>query len=655
MPECGAAALGSVLGYFGRMEPLEKLRIECGVSRNGSNALNIVKAARRYGLVAKGRRTDIEGLFRLPLPAILFWNFNHFVVLEGFSRDFVYLNDPATGPRRITYDELDASYTGIALTFEPGPDFRPGREQPSLYSLLRQRLAGAEWGLAYVAFVSLALVIPGIVAPAFTRIFVDDILLAGNRHWLGPLILGMILTMLVQGGLTWIQQTYLLRLYRRLGRAHSGRFFWHLLHLPLDFYAQRYGGEVANRLQLNDSVASLLSGELATAVFNGVTMLFFAAVMVAYSPLLAAVGIVSALLNLAFLRWMSRSRIDDNARLLQEQGKVIAATLMGLRSMETVKAGGGEDDLFIRLTGHHAHAVNAEQSLDISAGALAAVPTFLHRLTTAAVLALGGMQVLDGRLTLSDVTFGYSRLEPPLIESFSLHVEPASRVAVVGSSGSGKSTLAMLIAGLYRPWSGEILFDGKRREDIPREVWTQSVAMVHQTPRLFQGTIRDNLTLWDPTVPEERIIQAAKDACIHDDIMGRPGGYSGIVEEGGRNFSGGQRQRLDIARALVNDPSILILDEATSALDPVVEKAIDDNLRRRGCTCIIISHRLSTIRDCDEIIVLDRGRVAQRGTHEELKNQDGPYLRLIAAGRPNSSMLESPAVDDKNFSGLSAG
>jgi len=340
-PECGAAALGSVLGYFGRMEPLEKLRIECGVSRNGSNALNIVKAARRYGLVAKGRRTDIEGLFRLPLPAILFWNFNHFVVLEGFSRDFVYLNDPATGPRRITYDELDASYTGIALTFELGPDFRPGREQPSLYSLLRQRLAGAEWGLAYVAFVSLALVIPGIVAPAFTRIFVDDILLAGNRHWLGPLILGMILTMLVQGGLTWIQQTYLLRLYRRLGRAHSGRFFWHLLHLPLDFYAQRYGGEVANRLQLNDSVASLLSGELATAVFNGVTMLFFAAVMVAYSPLLAAVGIVSALLNLAFLRWMSRSRIDDNARLLQEQGKVIAATLMGLRSMETVKAGGG--------------------------------------------------------------------------------------------------------------------------------------------------------------------------------------------------------------------------------------------------------------------------------------------------------------------------
>jgi NHLM bacteriocin system ABC transporter peptidase/ATP-binding protein len=699
--ECGAAALATVLGYHGRFVPLEELRVACGVSRDGTKASNVLKAARQYGLKGKGFSKEPEDLLDLPLPLIVFWDFNHFVVVEGFGRGGrVYLNDPAFGPRVVTAAEFGESFTGVVLVFEPGPEFRKGGARRGLVRPLARRLAGARAGLLFVLLASLALAGPGLLTPVFTRVFVDYYLVAHMTGWLRPLLLGMALAALVRAGLTWVQQQALLRLETRLALTSSYRFFRHVLRLPMEFFAQRYGGEIGDRVELNDHVAQLLSGELANALLNAFMALLYAALMFYYDPVLTLVGLGVAGLNVLALRFVARRRVDVYQRLLQERGKLVGTSLGGLQTVETLKATGAESDYFARWAGHLAKVLTADQTLGLATMLLAAVPPFLTALNTAAILGVGALRVMDGHLTigmlvafqslmtslmtpvnelvklggslqevegelgrlddvlryepdpelredgqpadgdgpvklsgqleLRHVTFGYSRLEPPLIQDFSLAMRPGARVAVVGLSASGKSTLAKLVCGLYRPWQGEVLLDGRPRAAVHRAALTNSLALVDQDFFLVEGTVRELLTLWDETVQEAQVVQAAKDACIHEDIAARPGGYDSRVEEGGANFSGGQRQRLEIARALVGNPTLLVLDEATSALDPITEKAIDESLRRRGCTCLIVAHRLSTIRDCDEIIVLERGRVAQRGTHDALCASEGLYRQLIA-------------------------
>ncbi|MGB8645074.1 MAG: NHLP family bacteriocin export ABC transporter peptidase/permease/ATPase subunit [Anaerolineae bacterium] len=695
--ECGAAALAIILRYHGKLLPLVELRITCGVSRDGSKASNIVRAARQHGLIARGYRKEPEGLVKLRPPFIIHWNFNHFLVVEGFGKDRVYLNDPAQGPRTVSYEELDRAFTGVVLTFEPGPQFVKSREQQSTLAALRKRLKGSERGLVYVVLAGLALVIPGLAIPTFSQIFVDQILIGGLRDWIAPLFIGLGLTAVMRGALTYLQQYYLVRLQTKLGLTTSAQFFWHILHLPIDFFNQRYAGEIGARVALNDKVAELLSGRLATNAVNLVMAVFYALLMFQYNTFLTLIGIAMALVNLVALRYVSRRRVDENQKLLQQRGKVLGTSMSGLQLIETLKATGAESDFFARWAGYYAQSVTAQQDLALSSQLLSAVPPLLSLLTTAIILTAGGLQVMDGYMTVGmlvafqslmasfsapinqmvdlgaqlqeaegnmkrlddiqrnktisqserhseaelaevklsglvefrNVTFGYSRFDPPLVQDFNLTIKPGARVALVGSSGSGKSTLARLAAGLYEPWSGDILFDGKPRHQFARRLITNSLAMVDQDIFLFKGTPMDNLTLWDQTIPREHVFQAAKDAAIHNDIAERSDGYESTIEEGGRNLSGGQRQRLEIARALADNPSILILDEAMSALDPLTEKEIDDNLRRRGCTCLIIAHRLSTIRDCDEIIVLDRGRVVQRGAHADMMRSGGPYAQLI--------------------------
>ncbi|HVG09672.1 MAG TPA: NHLP family bacteriocin export ABC transporter peptidase/permease/ATPase subunit [Thermoanaerobaculia bacterium] len=703
--ECGAAALAIVLAHFGRWVPLEELRIACGVSRDGSKASNIIKAARQYGLEAKGFKHEPKNLRTLNPPAILHWNFNHFVVLDGFHKGRVRLNDPAIGPKVVTEEELDQAFTGVVLTFKAAPGFERQGDPPRLLPALQRRLAGSQAALLFVLLAGLALVIPGLAVPVFSKVFVDSVLLEGRQDWLRPLLLAMGSTALLLGALTWLQQSYLLRLETRMAVGASSRFLWHVLRLPVEFFSQRYAGDISARVGINDRVAQLLSRDLATNMLGALMIVFFAAVLFLYDPVLTGIGILIALLNVAALRFVSRKRVDGNRRFLQDQGKMMGTALGGLQTIETLKATGSESDLFARWAGYQAKVVNARQDLERYTQLLDAVPPLLGAVNTALILGIGGLRVMNGTLSvggllafqllmasfmgpinrlvslggrlqmvegdmnrlddvlryrvdesaglaaeesvppdepvklagwleLRDVSFGYSRLDPPLIEGLSLTVRPGARIALVGGSGSGKSTVARLVTGLHKPWSGEILFDGRSRsarQGIPPRVLANSLAAVDQSLFLFKGTVRENLTLWDSTVPLPEVIAAARDAGIHEEIASRPGGYDSPVEEGGANWSGGQRQRLEIARALMGRPSILILDEATSALDPTTEQLIDASLRRRGCTCLIIAHRLSTIRDADEILVLERGKVVQRGTHEELRGVEGPYSRLIQA------------------------
>ncbi|ARV58815.1 NHLP family bacteriocin export ABC transporter peptidase/permease/ATPase subunit [Nostocales cyanobacterium HT-58-2] len=705
--ECGAAALGIILGYFGRNVPLPELRRECGVSRDGSKASNVLKAARLYGLEAKGFKKPLEALKDFRPPYIVFWNFNHFLVVEGFSQNRVYLNDPASGRRSVSLEEFDQAYTGVVLLMERGSEFKKGGKKKSIVSALSSRLQSSRGAIIFCLLAGLLLTIPRLAVPAFTQVFVDEILVENRTDWLRPLLLGMLFAAVSQGLLARMRLFYLRRLMVKLSVSMSGQFLWHTLRLPIGFYAQRFTGEISSRNELNDKVADVLSGQLATTVIDTLMIVFYAAIMIVYDWVLTSIAIMFAVFNFFALQFLSRSRVDANMKVAQENGKVAGVAIGGIQSMETVKASGLEFDLFSKFTGYYAKMLNAQQELALPTQVLSTLPKFLTALATTSILVIGGFRVMNGSLSigmlvayqtltteflnpvnnlvnfgstmqeleadlnrlddvlqnptdsesdrsasiqnvsvhtvredsfqlvgyveLRNISFGYSRLEPPLIENLNVTLKPGQRVAFVGGSGSGKSTVAKLVTGLYSPWGGEILFDGIPRSQVPRSVLANSLAMVEQDIFLFAGTVRENLTLWDSTVTEEDLVQACKDAVIHDLILNMPGGYDAQILEGGTNMSGGQRQRLEIARALVRNPAVLVLDEATSALDAETELIIDRNLRRRGCSCIVVAHRLSTIRDCDEIIVLERGKVVQRGTHDQLRHLGGMYAHLTSS------------------------
>ena len=710
--ECGAAALGIVLEYHGRYIPLDVLRDDCGVSRDGSNALYIKQAAKRYGLESKAGRKSAEGIRTWRPPFIVFWQWNHFLVVEGFGLGKVYINDPASGRRTMGFEEFKEGYTGIGLTFERGPSFVKQGRRPSIFRGLARRLATSRAAIVFVVVAGLALVIPNLVTAAFQRVFMDEILIQGHHNWLKPLLIAMVLTAVLRIAAAALQQLYLTRLEVKLTLEESLKFLTHVLRLPLTFFQRRYTGDIVARVASTARVAHLLSGELATTAVSLLTLVAYVAVMLPYEPLLAMVGVAISSLNLVALKMFGRWRTDQNRVIEQIRGRLVAGIMGAVQIVESIKATGSESEMLVRWTGDQARMINAEQTLGVYDALLFVIPPLLGGLTTIVVLGLGGYQVmvgglsigvllalqallagfnqpfidmarlgadvqelradldriddvrnrpvdwvfaperqimatpgpgeevkatfnrhrLSGHLEFRGVTFGYNRtVEDPLIQEFSFVAAPGQRIALVGGSGSGKSTIGQLATGLYQPWSGEILYDGHPLAEYSREVFVNSVELVDSEICLFEGTVRDNLTLWDDYIPMDRLTHAGVEAAIHRDLLQRRGGYGANVGEAGRNFSGGQRQRLQIARALVREPSLLVLDEATSALDPKTERIVDDNLRRRGCTCLIIAHRLTTIRDCDEIIVLNAGRVVQRGTHDELiSDSAGEYARLLS-------------------------
>ncbi|MEM0921717.1 MAG: NHLP family bacteriocin export ABC transporter peptidase/permease/ATPase subunit [Pseudomonadota bacterium] len=700
--ECGAAALAMVLGRFGRFAPLDELRALCGVSRDGSKASSLLRAARKFGLDARGLKAEPRHLPDLDYPLIAFVNFNHFLVLEGATNKKVWINDPASGKRTETMEEFEEGFTGVVLTFSRGPEFKRGDTRPGLVSSLAGRFAGVAPALWFVFLVSLALVIPGIIVPVFSLIFVDYVLVRALDDWLAPLLIGMGITAVVRFILLELQSQTLLRAGTEMTLRTADTLVWKMLRLPISFFDQRFAGEIADRVNLNENLAGLLTGDLASAAVNMLMALFFLAAMMVYYPPLAAVVAVLALLNVVVLLLSARVMSDRYRRLSIDNGKFSGARVAGLKDMETFKASGSEDLLFGRWLGLYANVVNGGQEVARLSAWIAPIPGLISAAITAAVLIGGGFAIMAGDLTigglvafqslaasfagpvaalagfgaqmqeirsytqrlddilaqdldvrfseaantaapqpgdplprgaveLRDVSFGYAPLEPPLIDGLNLSLAPGARVALVGASGSGKSTVGKLIGGLEQPRDGQVLIDGRSPLDWPREALATRLAYIRQDVVLFEGTVRENLCLWDRTIPEADMIRAAHDAQIHASIAARPGGYDAVISEGGGNFSGGEKQRIEIARALSTNPSVIILDEATSALDPISELGVMEAIRRRGATCIVIAHRLSAIRDCDEIVVLDRGQVAERGRHQDLMGSGGLYAHLLEA------------------------
>ena len=699
--ECGAAALAMVMAYYDKWVPLEQVRLDCGVSRDGSSAKNILIAARSYGFEAQGYRCEVDSLRQeVALPCIIHWNFNHFVVLDGFRGRYAYINDPARGEVKVPMEEFDNAFTGVCLQITPGPDFKPGGKPKSTLEFARKRLKGAGVAVAFVLLSTVISYLFGIINPIFSRFFMDRLLTGENRELLMPFVGLMAVLGVAQVTVAWVQAIYSRKIDGKMSVVGSSEYMWKILRMPMEFFSQRMAGDILQRQNTNATIAGTLVNTFTPLLLNTIMMVFYLVVMIKLSPLLTLIGIVTIVVNLLVSQIISRKRVNITRVQMRDAGKLASATVSGIQMVETIKASGAENGYFQKWAGYQASVNTQKVKYARLNQYLGAIPTVLSVIASSAVMVIGVGLTMSGKFTLgaimtfqgflssfmspamtlvsagqtiqemrtdmervedvmqypadpsfSDtpleedadysklsgevelrhVTFGYSRLGKPLIEDFSMHMKPGSRVAFVGTSGCGKSTLAKLISGLYQPWSGEILFDGKPISTIDRSVFTGSVAVVDQDIVLFEDTIANNIKMWDESIEDFEMILAARDAQIYNDIMAREGGFYGMLTEGGKDLSGGQRQRIEIARVLAQDPSVIIMDEATSALDAKTEYELVKAVKDRGITCIVIAHRLSTIRDCDEIIVLNKGKVVERGTHDELYAKGGYYTELIAS------------------------
>lgn len=698
MLECGAACFAMIMGYYGKWVTLEQARVDCGVSRDGSSAKNIMRAARGYGMEVHAYKLEPEALLKEgPFPCMIHWGFNHFVVLDGFHGNKAVLNDPARGRIVASWEEFDREFTGVCMTMAPGPDFVPEGARKNVWKYAGERIKGTGSSTIFVALTTVIIAFLGILQPIFNQIFLDRLLTGTNKDWLFGflVVLGVYSGVLVL--MSWINAIYGLKIQGKISAVGNSSYLWKILRLPMQFFDQRLPGDLVERQSTNASIAGDLVNTFGPLVINSWMMVFYLVLMLRRSLFLTLIGVGSLAINLLVSGWISQRRVNIQRVQMRDQSKFSSAVVTGIDMIETIKASGVEKGYFARLSGYQASVNEGETRFAKFNQWLEIIPRLCGALANLAVLGYGMDLVLNGEMTLGmimafqgflnaftapatsmvsagqslqemltqmervddvmnyendawfqereiidrqeklsgqielkNVTFGYSRFAAPVIENFSMKVNAGEKIAIVGASGCGKSTLVKLLTGLSNAWSGEILFDGIEISKMDRDIFTASVSVVDQEVILFDDTIANNISMWDDTMEDGDIITAAKDAQIHEDIR-KAGGYQNKIQEEGRDLSGGQRQRLEIARALAKNPSICILDEATSALDAKTEYEVVNAISKRGITCIVVAHRLSTIRDCDEIIVLDQGQIVESGTHEELMKLDGFYKLLITS------------------------
>lgn len=698
--ECGAAALSIILGYYKCFVTLEELRIACGVSRDGSNASNMMKAAEHYGLDTRAYKKEVEDLYSLKPPYIIFWEFNHFVVVDHMAKKEVFINDPALGPRSVSIKEFSNSFTGIVMVFRPNEKFQKRGSPPSVIDALKKRLKNIRPIFLYLSIVQFSILIPTLAMASLSHTFIDKVFTDKNPNWIAGLIAGMIASAIFSSILIWFQETCLYKLKAFLSIVLSNNFFNYILKLPINFYQQRSSGDIAWRIQLNDIVIDQITQKIARAFLNAALVLIYAIIMLICDWIAACTVIIGGLLNVLLLIYINRSRSNAMARLIQKYLHMTGFAVNGLQNMETIKSLGLENDFFSKWAGHNSEWISAHQDFDQKNNVLQTLSPFFNTLTKSSLICVGAFLIMKGEMSIGalvgiqivaqrfldplnelvqlgqttqevkvnlqrlddslenrkdelfeetptttkpidnvvklkcslemkNVTFGYNRIASPFIDNFNLNLEPKKVIALVGHTGCGKSTIAKLALGLFHPWNGTITYDGYKRKELPQYLIHNSISFVDQDILLFSASIKDNITLWNSAITDKDIVEAAKDACIHERILMIEEGYNYILEEGGLNLSGGERQRIEIARALATNPSLLILDEATSSLDSITEAEILKNIKHRGSACIIVAHRLSTIKNADEIIVLDKGKIVQKGPHEVLKAEEGLYKELI--------------------------
>ena len=698
--ECGAASLAMILAYYGKYVPLEQVRRDCGVSRDGARASNLVTAAENYGMNAQGYRWSVESLMqKAHIPCIIHWNMAHFVVLRGFGKNKAYLNDPGLGEITVSMEEFDRSFTGIVLEFTPGENFVRDGKMPTVVGYLKDRAYEYRSSLGFLALDMLAVSLVGLMIPLFQRTF-TDLILEGRQIWQRQFFLMLLLLGVLELVADLLRETYIYRIQGDMAIRSNTEFFAHLLKLPIEFYQQRSAGDLISRLTMNSTIADLLVRKVTPTAIQLVMVVIYFVALFALSPAAAFLGGFSLCANIFAAWFLARFTLQSQQKRMNSKMRMDATMISGIDMIETIKSSGVGNGYFARWASQQAEVNESKTRENDVSVYLSGLSVFLLDITNALVLMVAAWSIIHGKTTVGlilvlqtliqkltapaqemaqvskntrelassiqkvedvrcyeedtafpaltlpedtalspiqgsiefrHVTFGYSHLSPPLLDDFSFTIEPGQRVAFVGASGSGKSTVAKLMTGMVLPWSGEVLFDGINRYDLPKALFTDSVAIVSQESTLFETTVHNNISMWDKNISSPAITAAAWEACIDEDILTHPGGYDYVVRSGGKNFSGGQRQRITIARTLAKNPKVLILDEATSALDALTEHKIMENIKARNITTVIVAHRLSTVRDCDKIIVLADGKIAEQGTHDELMRLGGRYFTLVSS------------------------